>query len=87
MAFGFSKEEDKDNGKPKEIEHKHSDTIPAHKWETISVGTRVRSVLTGTKGEITEKTSGFFDEIRIAWDNGKESFEQQKKLAKVIIID
>lgn len=86
MGFGFSdkeEEEDKDDG-PK-FEFSWADCLKIQKWESLSVETRVRSILTGTMGTIN-KLQNPYSMIGIVWDNGKISFDRQVRMGNVVII-
>jgi hypothetical protein len=86
MGFGFGDDgSDKENTGPKEIEHNIYDTLRWQKWNSLEVGQRVKSVITGTEGVISVLHDNWKC-IEIDWDNGKKSKVNHRDLIKVILV-
>jgi len=85
MGFGFSdKDEDEEDTGPK-VDFRERDRLIRYGWEEVTIGLRVQSILTGTKGTITDKTEEW-NKISISWDNEKTSFFSHKEFYNVIVI-
>lgn len=88
MGFGFGAtdedEEDKKDDKPK-FEYMQRDRVTRHSWGELEIGTRVRSILTGTFGTITKKADEW-KMITTDWDNGNTSEYSHKYYYEVVVI-